>query len=179
MLEAERLGRCIGADERYSPLPGYRAGMKRLSLAFVFTLACSGEQTTKPSGEDVPEQAKSAEQVESPEPPSPESKQAEPLAPKDGSFNFFMAEGAPEPKACTVAAECMSNTIPDLDNPCCQNPRTLEPYAKAYWAWIGQWREGHCQAVDCPPPPAPARPPACSLELDCIAGACVDACPRG
>ena len=151
----------------------YRARMKRLSLAFALTLACSGEEASKPSSKEPPQQAKKNEQVEQPE-PEPEPKQAEPLAPKDG---FFMAEGAPDPRACKAVADCVSNTIPDVENPCCQDPRTLEPYAKAYWYWVGEWRKSNCESVTCPPPPAPGRPPDCALKLDCVDGFCVDACP--
>lgn len=148
--------------------------MKRLPLLFVLTLACSGEEASKPSSEKPPGQVepKQAEPTQV-EPAQAEPKQAEPLAPKDG---FFMAEGAPDPKACKLAADCTSNTVPDLDNPCCQNPRTLEPYANAYWWWVGEWRKEHCEAVTCPPPPHPSRPPDCSRKLDCVEGICVDAC---
>jgi hypothetical protein len=146
--------------------------MKRLSLVFVLTLACSGEEASKPSSKEPAKQVEPSKAVESATPPEP--KPAEPLAPKDG---FFMAEGAPEPRACEAAADCVSNTIPDVENPCCQDPRTLEPYAKAYWYWVGEWRKDNCASVSCPPPPPPARPPECASKLDCVDGLCVDACP--
>jgi hypothetical protein len=136
--------------------------MKRSSLAFALLLACS--QTPEKVEPDKPAEPTTPEQPQ----------QAEPLAPKDG---FFMAEGAPEPRACKVADDCTANTIPDVNNPCCQNPTTLEPYAQGYWWWVGEWRGKNCAAVTCPPPPPPSQPPECALKLDCVDGVCVDACP--
>lgn len=147
--------------------------MQRLALAFVLVLGCSGEEASKPSSQTPPpEQAKQPD----PEPenqPEPETL-PEPAATKDG---FFMAEGAPDPSACKVAADCHGNTIPDPNNPCCQDPRTLEPHARAYSTWLSSWRRDNCASVTCPPPPPPAEPPACAFEVDCVAGSCVDACP--
>ncbi len=97
----------------------------------------------------------------------------EPVPAQDG---FFMAEGAPPPRGCKVAADCVGNTIPDLDNPCCQEPTSLEPHAWAYRTWLVGWRSNNCAAVTCPPPPNPSQPPACAFEVDCVAGSCLDAC---
>lgn len=96
------------------------------------------------------------------------------LPPVEG---FFMAEGAPQPRACTGKADCLGDTIPDLAQPCCNNPRTLEPYALAYRTWVNGWRNDHCDAVECPPPPAPSMPPKCAFEVDCVEQRCVDSCP--
>jgi hypothetical protein len=104
------------------------------------------------------------------EPPKPEPAK---LPPVEG---FFMAEGAPQPRACTTKADCHGDTIPDLAQPCCNDPRSLQPYAFAYRTWINGWRNDHCDAVECPPPPPPAQPPACAFEVDCVERRCVDAC---
>ncbi|HLT40298.1 MAG TPA: hypothetical protein VK034_28660 [Enhygromyxa sp.] len=90
---------------------------------------------------------------------------------------FFMAEGAPDPRACQAASDCRGDTIPDLQDPCCQDPRSLEPHAQAYATWVQTWRRDHCSDVTCPPPPPPAQPPKCAFELDCVDGTCVDGCP--
>jgi hypothetical protein len=105
------------------------------------------------------------------DPPPPEPK----LPPVDG---FFMAEGAPPPRGCTSASDCLGDTIPDVDNPCCQNPYTLEPYARAYRTWVFAWRKDNCVSVTCPPPPSPSEPPACAFDVDCVQGLCVDACKK-
>lgn len=110
------------------------------------------------------------------EPPGPPPLEPEPalaLPPRDG---FFMAEGAPLPRACTSKTECLGDTIPDLAQPCCNDPRSLEPYARAYREWLASWRRDACADVTCPPPPPPAQPPACAFEVDCVAGRCVDSC---
>jgi hypothetical protein len=138
--------------------------MQRASLILVLMLGLACTPSSQPAPERV--ELSEAKQAE-PEQPEPESV-------RDG---FFMAEGAPDPRACTVAADCTANTIPDLDNPCCQNPRILEPYARAYWAWLHQWRRENCSDVTCPPPPAPYKPRQCAIEVDCVDGRCVNACP--
>lgn len=89
---------------------------------------------------------------------------------------FFSAEGAPDPHACETAADCMGDTIPDADNPCCNNPRSLRPYSRAYRQWIGEWRAAECEDVQCPPPPNPMMPPSCSFEMQCVEGTCADQC---
>jgi hypothetical protein len=143
--------------------------MRRPWLFLIVICACSREDTASSSapatGERVEQVEEQVEQVES----QPEQVVAE--------SRFFMAEGAPDPQACKVAADCLGNTIPDRNNPCCQDPRTLEPYTRAYWAWIGTWRRDHCDEVTCPPPPAPSLPPDCAFEVDCVEGVCVDSCP--
>lgn len=123
------------------------------------------EKTPPPT--PVPEVSTANPVVDTPEPPEPV------MAPHDG---FFMAEGAPLPRACKVASDCTGDTIPDVDNPCCQNPRTLEPYALAYRDWLNGWRKDRCESVVCPPPPNPSQPPDCAFDVDCIDGGCVDAC---
>jgi hypothetical protein len=106
--------------------------------------------------------------VEAPAEPEPAT-----LPPVEG---FFMAEGAPQPRACTAKPDCLGDTIPDLAQPCCNDPRSLEPYAWAYRTWVNGWRRDHCSEVECPPPPAPAMPPACAFEVDCVERRCVDSC---
>ncbi|MFO7564920.1 MAG: hypothetical protein R6X02_19905 [Enhygromyxa sp.] len=144
-----------------------------LVFALALALACSKEEAAVPDSPTPPErvepeQPRPPEQVEPEQPDPPEALRA-----KDG---FFMAEGAPEPRACTAAKDCLTNTIPDLDNPCCQNPRSLETYTRTYWSWLHEWRRDNCLDVTCPPPPHPPWPKACALEIDCVEGRCVNAC---
>jgi hypothetical protein len=135
---------------------------------FSLALACTTEPT---SSQEVAKQPKvEPEPEKSPEPEKPPEPVNDPV---DG---FFMAEGAPQPRACASKADCLGDTIPDLENPCCQNPHTLEPYSRAYREWLSTWRKDRCASVECPPPPPPAQPPACHFELDCVQGQCVDAC---
>ena len=153
--------------------------MRRLVLLLVFVpgLACSGEEVTPKS----PEASVPSVDKPSPPPKTPETEtEVEVEVPPESSpptEGFFMADGAPDPRTCAVASDCRGDTIPDLDNPCCQNPYSLEPYANAYQTWLNGWRREHCDAVTCPPPPAPSRPPDCAFELDCVDGRCVDTCP--
>jgi hypothetical protein len=138
----------------------------RLASALALALAC-----TSPSPADAPKSAPEVPEVSTANPivePIPK-----PVPAEDG---FFMAEGAPSPRACGVAADCLGDTIPDLGNPCCQDPRSLEPYAWAYRNWLNGWRTEHCESVTCPPPPPPSEPPACAFDVDCVAGRCLDAC---
>jgi hypothetical protein len=148
-----------------------------LSLALACTTepAPASQTVTQPSSQPEPPQQEPKPLPEvttaNPplDPPPPEPK----LPPVEG---FFMAEGAPQPRACTSAKDCLGDTIPDLDNPCCQNPYTLEPHAWAYRTWMTAWRQDHCASVTCPPPPPPAMPPECAFQVDCVQGRCVDAC---
>jgi hypothetical protein len=133
--------------------------------------------------------------AKAPEPKAPEPKAPEPKAPEVTTANptldppptppepklpaqdgFFMAEGAPPPRGCTSAGDCHGDTIPDVDNPCCQDPHTLEAHALAYRDWVNAWRKDRCASVTCPPPPNPSQPPACAFDVDCVQGQCVDAC---
>lgn len=90
---------------------------------------------------------------------------------------FFLAEGAPDPTACAVDADCIGDTVPTVDG-CCNEPRRLLPHARAYREWVRRWRVEHCAEATCPPPPNPYRPPECAFEVRCEDRVCVDACPR-
>jgi hypothetical protein len=152
--------------------------MRRSAISFTvllaLALACSREEASKPSSEVPPKPTPTEPAQPELDRPPPETETPDSPSPKHG---FFMAEGAPDPRECKVADDCTGNTIPDLQNPCCQDPRTLEPYARAYWKWINEWRRDHCEAVTCPPPAPPAMPRRCALEPDCVEGVCVDTCP--
>jgi hypothetical protein len=149
-----------------------RVSVLALALA---DIACSAEspapldagtkKTESPEPAKLPEVTTANPTLDPPKPPS--------MPAIDG---FFMAEGAPPPRACTVAADCHGDTIPDLDNPCCQEPTSLEPQAWAYRTWLNGWRTTNCAATTCPPPPPPSQPPSCAFEVDCVAGSCVDSC---
>lgn len=89
---------------------------------------------------------------------------------------FFSGEGAPDPRACQTPSDCIGDTIPDPENPCCNNPRSLRPYSRAYRQWIGEWRAAECEEVQCPPPPSPAMPVPCNFEMQCIEGTCANQC---
>lgn len=150
-------------------------------------LALSGVACPQPPGKGSPEtdapqeQDRKGESSEAPDGATKEAsvdeesknERAEEPRSEDG---FFMADGSPEPQACTAAADCLGDTIPDVRNPCCQDPTTLRPHARAYRKWVGEWRKDNCAEVKCPPPPSPSLPPDCAFEVDCVDGTCVDAC---
>jgi hypothetical protein len=148
-----------------------------LSLA----LACTTEPTPAAQTAKQPSPEPQPEPSPEPEPPTTSKATLDPpppepspeMPPVDG---FFMAEGAPPPRGCTSASDCLGDTIPDVDNPCCQNPSTLEPYSQAYRSWMFAWRKDRCAGVTCPPPPNPTQPPACAFDVDCVQGQCADAC---
>jgi hypothetical protein len=152
----------------------------RLPIRFVALLSLALACTTEPS--PAPQTAKQPQDQPKPQPEPqpvttavtiPDPPPSEPKLPVDG---FFMADNAPPPRGCTSASDCLGDTIPDVDNPCCQDPYSLEPYAHAYRNWIYTWRKDHCTGVTCPPPPSPSEPPPCAFEVDCVQGQCVDAC---
>ncbi|MEM9072275.1 MAG: hypothetical protein AAGE52_27455 [Myxococcota bacterium] len=89
---------------------------------------------------------------------------------------FFMTADAPAPLACAVDSDCHGDTIPDATNPCCNDPRSLRAYSRAYKTWIQEWRGEHCESVTCPPPPLPSIPPDCRFEVRCVRGQCADTC---
>jgi hypothetical protein len=152
-----------------------------LGLALALLVACKADP---PASVDANTNANTNANTKPPLPPKPvpETSTANPIVdpPKPPSMpaqdGFFMAEGAPPPRACKLAADCHGDTIPDLENPCCQEPTSLEAYSYAYRTWLNGWRKDSCAAITCPPPPNPAQPPACAFEVDCVAGSCVDAC---
>lgn len=90
---------------------------------------------------------------------------------------FFVAPGAPTPRACTADDQCVGDTIPDTANPCCNNPRTLRAYGRDYKNWVNTWRASNCDGVTCPPPPNPSLPPDCAFQVRCENNQCVDSCP--
>lgn len=89
---------------------------------------------------------------------------------------WFVPTGSPPPQACSVAEDCLGDTIPDAEQPCCNDPRSLRAYARAYRDAVGQWRTEHCEDVTCPPPPAPDMPPDCNFEMRCVEGQCANTC---
>lgn len=89
---------------------------------------------------------------------------------------FFMAEGAPDPRACSADADCVGDTVPAASG-CCQAHHPIRAHSRAYTSWVGTWRAAHCDGVTCPPPPAPSQPDECSFTVRCEAGQCRDACP--
>ena len=89
---------------------------------------------------------------------------------------YFLADGAPAPRACTVDADCMGDTLP-AEGGCCNDPLSLTAYAQAYRTWLAGWRAAHCDGVNCPTPPSPSRPDDCYFEVHCsTAGTCENTC---
>jgi hypothetical protein len=91
---------------------------------------------------------------------------------------FFVAKGASSPRYCDVPDDCIGDTTP-AEGGCCNDPTTLTAYSKGYRAWLENWREEHCADVDCPPPPAPAKPADCHFEMTCVDNQCGDRCDEG
>jgi hypothetical protein len=92
---------------------------------------------------------------------------------------FFMAEGAPDPLACTTPDECTGDTV-SAEGGCCNDPYSLRAHSKSYAAWLYRWRteDDRCSVVECPPPPNPSEPPDCAFEMRCVKGACADTCSQ-
>ena len=95
------------------------------------------------------------------------------LPPVDG---FFMVDGAPPPTGCKVDSDCLGDTIPSVKDPCCQDPYSLRPHARAYRTFVSTWRTEHCAEHECPPPPSPTLPPDCAFDVRCEEGRCQDSC---
>jgi len=163
--------------------------IRRPSPLLVFVLvACARHQSPEPRPDDPtaskPEPGTAPRAADTTGAPSSETgggsadaeKPSGILDPVDG---FFMVEGAPAPTACEAASDCLGDTIPKLDDPCCNDPYALRPHAKAYRASVSAWRSEHCVDHGCPPPPAPSQPPDCKFEMACVEGTCRDGCePR-
>ncbi|MFK8003607.1 MAG: hypothetical protein AB8H86_28855 [Polyangiales bacterium] len=144
--------------------------MRLQLLVFAFLAACGSAETHGPSGnhqmqEEPISETASAANAETPPGTAPLVVEG-----------FFSGEGAPRPQACDAASDCIGDTIPDVQNPCCNNPRSLRPYSRAYRQWVGEWRAAECGGVECPPPPAPAMPADCSFEMQCVEGTCTNQC---
>jgi hypothetical protein len=165
--------------------------LRALLVGLVLTAACTSSGRGGPErSEAAPELAGSPDGgAESPIPARSSDTEVEVEAETDSGGEaragamaavdgFFMAEGAPPPRACTRDSDCVGDTIPDLDQPCCQNPRSLQPHARAYKRWLSGWRAEHCADTTCPPPPPPAMPPTCAFEVVCADQVCADSCKR-
>jgi hypothetical protein len=148
-------------------------------LVLVLSAACTSSGRAGPEpGKAASEAADSNEVAPSTSEPATEGEEGQegqPEAP-DQVDGFFMAEGAPPPRACTVDGDCIGDTIPDLEQPCCQNPRSLEPYARAYKRWLSGWRAEHCADLTCPIAPLPGMPRECAFMVVCVDGVCADTC---
>lgn len=104
------------------------------------------------------------------------SEVAKPVENRRVEDGFFLVDGAPDPRACEAAADCIGDTVPD-ENGCCQDPARVVPHARSYRRFITDWRKNACADVTCPPPPSPSLPPRCVFEVRCVEGQCVDSCP--
>ena len=141
--------------------------VKRLTIA-LFLLACSGAEPDARGPESASHET--ATQAQTPEPQTPVQQEAHL---RDGMFS---AEGAPPPRACESASDCLGDTVPDPSNPCCNGPYSLDAYSRDYRSWVATWRSAHCDDVQCPPPPPPSPPPDCAFELQCVEGVCANGC---
>lgn len=119
-----------------------------------------------------------------PEPPvDPETM---PTAPFERSL-FFTAEGAPDPLQCVFDEDCMSGTIVCAEATegrlfcevgsagCCVGDSTPIAQSRAYSRWTDEWRESHCEDIECPVF-GPSPPRECELNVACVDGACRNSC---
>ena len=138
----------------------------RAILAIVLLVGCGTTQS------DPPAATATASPTE--EPPAPV---ASPEAEGTTIDGMWMPPGwSGAPAACTADADCMADTVPSPSSPCCNDPTTLRPYARAYRAAVQAWRAAECSAATCPPPPPPARPEPCAITARCVEGACRNSC---
>lgn len=101
---------------------------------------------------------------------------ADPAGPHPTRDGLFAADGSPDPRACQHADDCHGDTVPDVRQPCCNDPRTLEAFNTSYRRWVQRWRTEHCADVRCPRPPPPSLPERCHFEMRCVEGRCADSC---
>ncbi len=110
--------------------------------------------------------------------PSETARLPVPVDSEDGGVveGFFVTDDAPDPQACEVDADCIGDTTLG-PNGCCVEPTTIKAHSKKYHAWAGSRRTAPaCENVQCPPPPNPAQPAACSFQVRCAEKICTDAC---
>ena len=145
-------------------------GNRFLSVVFILCIGagCGGavSDSRRSAGDEVRD-------------PSTSSRSGDPAAELDLRVEqgYFMGQGAPAPRACTLDSDCVANTVP-AEGGCCNDPYSMRATSRAYASWVSSWRAAHCEGVSCPPPPAPSRPDPCWNELSCVDGICQSACPR-
>lgn len=88
---------------------------------------------------------------------------------------FFMADGAPEPSACTTDADCAADTVTDAAG-CCVVQSTPIAQSQRYHEWLSARRAGpDCAAAACVIFP-PSQPLDCEIHVHCATGQCANAC---
>ena len=90
---------------------------------------------------------------------------------------YFVAPGAPDPRACSGDEDCLGDTVLGADG-CCRDPYSLLSYSRTYGAWMAARQTGDaCAAVRCAAPPTPDQPDACYFQVSCVEGLCANSCP--
>lgn len=89
---------------------------------------------------------------------------------------FYVADGAPDPLACTADSECTYGGIP-RDDGCCFSyvDTNAAVMSVAYRRWVAELRAS-CNTASCPPRPSPAQPAECLFDVSCEQGRCVNGC---
>ncbi len=139
------------------------------------TAAPAAERTPEPAAAPAPEPAAAP----APEPaaaPAPAGAFSpppirDPSARMDGAF--FVADGAPDPRACTRDEECTGGWLVDRGG-CCA-AMEVRAHASGYGTWLSGWQETHCAGAACSF--SPELLPHCHEQGRCVSGACVSACP--
>ncbi len=140
----------------------------RLALLTLALVACSSGETTAATATDPP-----------PPPPPPLTSGGAggpslPTGHMDGEF--YVEPGAPDPRACTVDAQCTGDTVPVANGCCVANPMPIAQ-SQAYHVWLAAHRMAPaCRAMQCPIV-NPSMPPECSFAVHCTEGRCVNSCP--
>jgi hypothetical protein len=89
---------------------------------------------------------------------------------------FYMEEGAPDPRHCSIDTECLGDTV-TVANGCCVEDSTPIPQTWAYHTWLSTHRmTPACQSLGCPILP-PQMPPECAFQMRCVEGLCQNSCP--
>lgn len=89
---------------------------------------------------------------------------------------YFVPPGAPDPLACTAAADCAPGPAVNPEDGCCDTGVPTGLYARSYLAWRAAWTSATCAGVACPTLLSPGLPRPCALEPRCEAGRCTGAC---
>lgn len=88
---------------------------------------------------------------------------------------FFIAEGAPDPLACTADTDCTGDTVTDATGCCIASPMPVAQ-TRAYHVWKSARRQSPACKIECPPQPIPTQPPECTFKVSCADGKCMNAC---
>jgi hypothetical protein len=139
-----------------------------VAVAVAVLWGCSGDAAAPEVAE--PSEVEAPEVVETTEVDEPEVEPEE--APE-----LFVAEGAPDPRACETDGDCRHTAYPTEDG-CCDAPPmgSGAPASGDYDRWLEGYRRDHCADVECPELSGWRQSERCAREIICGRGRCQDTC---